>query len=289
MNPYNFLVILSLHIISFFSLNKLNKKSIILNFILLLLYGIGITGGYHRLYTHKSYDAHYIIRYILLLFGTGAFQNSLIEWGSAHRMHHRYENIDKNLDPYSIKKYCNEKCDFICNKLHMITNFIWAHIGWVLYEQTTEFNEVQKEVINEMKLNEWKNDIELIVFQQKYYYVIMLFVTFLIPIFTSKYILEDSWISSVGSTTLRVIILWHCTFFINSLAHVLGERLNKKYTAANNHICSILTFGEGYHNYHHENPKDFYASKDLKCINVTAWLLYGLKKVGLVYNTNHSE
>ena len=110
----------------------------------------------------------------------------------------------------------------------------------------------------------------------------------MIPIFISKNIFKDSWNSAVGASFLRATMVWHSTFFINSLAHLVGERKDKNHTAANNHFCSILAFGEGYHNFHHQYPKDYYASDRKLTFNVTAWVLRSLKFFGLISNTRRA-
>jgi len=277
-------LVLIIHIIGLKNVRKINKASLVMNIVLYVLIGVGITGGYHRLYTHNSYDANILIRRIILLLGAGAFQNSAIEWCSRHRMHHRFENTDKSLDPYSIQKYCNDECNTICRKPHMILNFLHAHILFVFKDESSKFKMNKNKIIDEMKNNEWKEDYSVLLLQQKYYWLISVSVAIIIPVLLSKKVLKDTWESAIGATFLRIIWVWHSAFSINSLCHLFGERENKKITAANNHLCSILTFGEGYHNYHHQYPKDYYASKNLAGFNVTAWLLRSLKFSGLIRN-----
>ena len=284
----NVLFWLFLHIIAFKNITQINKSTKILNLILYILFGFGITGGYHRLYTHSSYTAPAFIRYIILIFGTGAFELSVISWSSLHRMHHKYESTNKELDPYSIQKYCDKTCSTVCRKNHMIKNFIHAHCAWMFYNVSPEFKSEQENIINEMKNNEWKEDLTVLNFQHKYYALLMPIITFIIPIFISKYVFKDSWKSSIGGTALRIIIVWHSTYFINSLAHVIGNRSNNTLTAANNHLCAFLALGEGYHNYHHTYPKDYYASKNIKCINLTGWILYVMAKLNLIHNTKRA-
>lgn len=273
------------HLIAIILITKLNKPSIILNIFLFILFTFGITGGYHRLYTHQSYKTSLFIKILMIILGTGALQDSIIYWCSFHRMHHKYENTNKNLDPYSIQKYCTKNCKKHCKKPHMIYNFLWAHMAWIWHKHKSEFVKKRKQIIKEMTLNEWKNDLSLIIFQHRYYNIIMPFIAIIIPIFISKVILKDTWASSIGATFLRICLVWHSTWSINSLAHCIGSRKNKNLTAANNHLCGIITGGEGYHNYHHNYPKDYYASEDLWCFNLTGIILYCLNKMGLIYDT----
>ena len=82
--------------------------------------GLSITAGYHRLFSHKAYKANPVIKFVLLLFGAGAFQNSALKWCTDHRRHHTF--CEKDEDPYNIKE-----------------GFFWAHMGWVMVkEEITE-------------------------------------------------------------------------------------------------------------------------------------------------------
>jgi len=274
-----------IHIIALIFIKNLNKPSIILNIFLFILFTFGIMAGYHRLYTHQSFKAPLFIRILLIILGTGGYQDSIIYWTSLHRMHHKYENINKELDPYSIQKYCTKDCKKHCKKPHMIHNFLWAHMCHIWNTRTTQFIEKRQEIIKEMALNEWKNDLSLIIFQHKYYIILVIFVVIIIPIFISKIILKDTWASSIGATFLRICIVWHSVWSINSFTHCIGSRKNKNLTATDNHLCGIMCLGEGYHNYHHNYPKDYYASEDLWCFNLTGIILYCLNKMGLIYDT----
>ena len=84
--------------------------------------GMSITVGYHRLFSHVTYKAHPVVRFLLLFFGAAAFQQSALEWSSQHRDHHRY--VDTDRDPYDIKK-----------------GFFYAHIGWLIFwEHVVDFD-----------------------------------------------------------------------------------------------------------------------------------------------------
>jgi stearoyl-CoA desaturase (delta-9 desaturase) len=82
--------------------------------VFLYMNGLGITAGYHRLWAHKAYEAHWSVQIIFMLWGTAAIQNSILNWASGHRTHHRFvDDVDK--DPYSAKR-----------------GFWFSHIGWML-------------------------------------------------------------------------------------------------------------------------------------------------------------
>ena len=81
---------------------------------------MSITVGYHRLFAHRSFEAANWIKILSLIFGAGAFQESCLKWATEHRMHHH--DVDGENDPYNIKK-----------------GFMWAHIGWILFQDDPEF------------------------------------------------------------------------------------------------------------------------------------------------------
>ena len=139
-----------------------------------------------------------------------------------------------------------------------------------------------------MEQNEWKSELKLINHQYKYYPLYGLSFGIILPILFEVNVLKNSFKYAMTITLLKVILAWHFTWMINSLAHTLGDKpFDEEATSSNNHICSFFTLGEGYHNYHHRFPKDYKASKDLKCIQVTGLILYILAKLKLVKNRKY--
>ena len=91
--------------------------------------------------------------------------------------------------------------------------------------------------------------------------------------------------SFVGCVLLRVFTIHHCTWFINSLAHIWGSRTySKEQTAADNAVLAVLTFGEGYHNYHHTIANDYRNGIRWFHFDPTKWLIWTSSKIGLVSN-----
>ncbi len=87
--------------------------------------GLSITGGYHRLFSHQSYQTTALVRAFYLIFGAAACQNSALKWSSDHRYHHLY--VDQDRDPYNIGR-----------------GFFWAHIGWIFFKKSAyDFSNVQ--------------------------------------------------------------------------------------------------------------------------------------------------
>lgn len=189
---------------------------------------LSITMGYHRLYSHKSYEAHPILEAILLLIGAGAFQGSCLKWSSDHRIHHRFEDTDK--DPYSINK-----------------GFFYAHMGWMMLHDSVSLP------IHAPDLEKNK----LVKLQHDYYLVWAIGVGYLMPLLVGA-MLGNAFLGLVIAGGIRIFLTQQSTFFINSLAHTLGNTpYSKDLTAKDSIIMAFLTHGEGYHNFHHKFQFDY--------------------------------
>ncbi len=239
------------------------RKHLLLICIFSLLKMIAVTAGFHRLWTHKSYNPVNNVKIILSIFCNSTFEASIKEWTSNHRMHHRFEDSNPSLDPYSIKK-----------------GFLWAHMFCHFFKKKkiylTELNKVKKELEKERS----NFDNKLIDFEDKHYNKLAIISGLVLPTFFFKFFFKDSLFTCLGSVILSIILTWHLTWSINSVAHIYGDKdFSTKHTSGNSHILSFFTCGEGYHNYHHSYPKDYKASKNLFCFNLTGWFIYLLYKL----------
>ncbi len=189
--------------------------------------GMGITFGYHRLFAHRSFEAHPIVQFIAMLCGSSALQNTILKWSSDHRMHHK--KLDTEEDPYSITK-----------------GFFHAHIGWVLEDKPTDIVGVK--------------DLErnpIVMFQNKYYWPIGIGLSFVLPLIIGSFY-GRPFGGLLWGGFLRVTLVHHFTFFINSLCHFVGKRPFKpNITARDSWWLAYLTFGEGFHNFHHKFQWDY--------------------------------
>ena len=219
---------------------------------------LSITCGYHRLFNHKSYQTNKIIELVFLIFGASSMQNSAIYWSRDHRLHHRDQ--DKKSDPYNIN-----------------LGFWHAHILWIFRDNKDKEREQDTINIEDLKKN------KLIVLQDKYY-ILFLLTGWIIPILIG-YILGFQISQLLIAGIIRSLAIWHCTWSVNSLAHLYGDKpYNKNITPVQNLFVSIITFGEGWHNYHHSYPRDYRASHsddNIKYWNPSTALINLLCKLGL--------
>jgi stearoyl-CoA desaturase (delta-9 desaturase) len=214
--------------------------------------GLAITGGYHRLFAHRSYQANNAVKLFYLLFGAAACQNSALKWASNHRDHHAYTEQEK--DPYNINK-----------------GFFYAHMGWVFYKET------QPRSFDNVK--DLSKD-PLILWQHRHYVSMAIFVGGGIP-FLAGYLLGDLWGCFLLAGVTRTVLVHHATFLINSICHMVGNRpYSLRDTARDNGFVAFLTYGEGYHNYHHQFPYDYRNGIRWYQWDPTKWLIKTLETVG---------
>jgi len=219
---------------------------------LISLTGISITAGYHRLFSHRAYKTNTLIEIPLIFLGTMSGQGSILRWANDHRLHHKHVDTDK--DPYSIKK-----------------GFWHAHILWLF--------EKPEPIIPGLVADLTRN--KLIVFQDKYYGFLFFLTNTLVSLALGWW-LNDFLGAFFLAWWVRLFFVHHCTWFINSLAHTWGSKsYYKELSAVDNYLISLLTFGEGYHNYHHYFASDYRNGIKWYHFDPTKWLIWILNKIGL--------
>lgn len=221
------------------------------------LVGLSITAGYHRLFSHRSYDASPVVQWFFGFFGAMAAQNSILWWSSAHRVHHSY--VDKDWDPYNIQR-----------------GFWWAHIVWIFFrneERDDTFSNAKDLLAN-----------PIVMWQHKYTKVILIVGGFGLPALVG-FFFGDVIAGLLWGGFLRATLIHHSTFFVNSLAHKLGQpAYNHEVSARDNWLVALLTFGEGYHSFHHRFAADFRNAIKWYQWDPSKWLIRGMAKVGLARN-----
>ena len=215
--------------------------------------GLAITGGYHRLFAHRTYRSHSLLELFYLCFGAGAAQNSALKWSSDHRIHHTH--CDREMDPYNIRR-----------------GFFWAHMGWVFFKDPDEKPDNVRDLEKDA----------LVRFQDRFYLPLAVFFGGVVPA-----AIASLWGDSLGgflvAGVLRLVLQYQSTFSINSLAHTIGTRpYSKKTSARDSFVTAIFSFGEGYHNFHHRFPGDYRNGIRAWHFDPTKWWLWGLSKAGFV-------
>ena len=179
-----------------------------------------ITAGYHRYFSHRSYKMGRTAQFLMAFGGTTAVQKGPLWWASHHRVHHRYTDLDG--DVHSPRD-----------------GFWWSHVGWIL---STEYKDTDLDGIKDFAAYPELRWLEKYNWVGPWALAIASFVLF-------------GWGGLLIGFFLSTVLLWHGTFLVNSMAHVMGRR---RYatpdTSRNSFVIALITGGEGWHNNHHYLP-----------------------------------
>ena len=224
----------------------------------LYLNGLGITGGYHRLWSHRAYDAHWALRLCFALWGVGALQKSILVWAADHRRHHRHVD-DNERDPYSAGR-----------------GLWFSHMGWMLRQYATNAEDFSNAA-------DLQRD-PIVRWQHRHYVAITTFMNAGLPLLLGL-ALGDVIGTLLLVGLLRLVVNHHVTFFINSLAHYWGSRpYTDGNSARDNGFLALLTYGEGYHNFHHIFQSDYRNGVRWYQWDPTKWLIAACARLGLARN-----
>jgi stearoyl-CoA desaturase (Delta-9 desaturase) len=218
--------------------------------------GMSIGSGYHRYFSHKTYEMHPAVEWLFLLVGSLALQNSVLIWASDHRDHHRY--TDKEHDPYSVTR-----------------GFWWAHIVWMFYRADPEkdFSNVPDLLRNPrvMWQHRWSTPLGIVVGLG-------------LPLGIGA-LLGHPIGGLLWGGFLRITLVHQTTFLVNSVAHLWGKRpFDAHSTARDNGFVALFTHGEGWHNYHHKFPTDWRNGIRWWQWDPNKWLIGTLAALGLARN-----
>jgi len=221
---------------------------------------LGITTGYHRLYAHRTFKVTRPVELFLLFWATTDFSMSAINWVKDHRAHHKYTDTEK--DPYNSKR-----------------GFWWAHAGWLLWKRERPNTDVR----------DLEQDLVLVI-QHKLFIIWALLFGWVIPTLICGYFWDDFRGGFYIAAVLKTVILHHCIFCINSLAHYSGDApFNDTTTPRENVLCAVLTLGEGYHNFHHEFPNDYRNGVHFTAFDPTKWFIAALERLGLAHDLKRTK
>ena len=226
--------------------------------IFVVLNGIGIGSGYHRLWSHRTYEAHPALKWFLAVMGGMSLQNSIIIWSARHRVHHR-DVDDNDKDPYSIGR-----------------GFWFAHIGWMLKDYPS--GAVDYSIVRDLEKD------PVAAWQHRWYWTLVLVTNVGLPLLLG-WMTGDMLGMFLLAGVARLVITHHVTFFINSLAHMWGRQpYTDENTARDHHLIALITYGEGYHNYHHIFQSDYRCGIRWWHLDMNKWFISTCALLGLVRN-----
>ena len=234
-----------------------------------LLTGIGITVGYHRLFTHRSFETYPAVRYTLALLGQMGVEGDVVTWVADHRKHHQFS--DREGDPHS------PHAEFGDGPLEALKGLWHAHTGW-LFTSVGRADRARyaKDLVQDAGLRTIaKLFLPLVV------------VSLVVPALVG-WMLIGGWYGFVSGLVwggaVRILLLHHVTWSINSICHFWGRRRFESPDESRNvWWLSWLSFGESWHNNHHAFPSSAFHGLRRFEIDPGGWVIRGLEACGLAW------
>jgi len=233
---------------------------------------IGITIGYHRLFTHKSFQANAMVRFVLAVLGSMALQGAVIEWVGAHRLHHQHS--DEHEDPHSPFNYAGGSWG--TGILGTLRGFYHAHVGWLFEPRLKGIEKYTKDL-----------SADPVVRAVNSQFLLWAFVGLALPAALGGLLtmsLRGALLGFLWGGLVRILVVHHVTWSVNSVCHLWGSRpFDCGDESRNNPIVGILALGEGWHNNHHAFPASArhglsWWQLDISYIYIRAMALLGLAR-----------
>lgn len=234
---------------------------------------LGITAGFHRYFTHKSFETYTPVKLFLGISGCMAAQGPIIYWSAIHRRHHQHS--DQENDPHSPHTTGESIWEHIQGFWH-------AHVGWMLNHDSTDWIRIVRDLVRDRWVM-WMNRN----------YFLWLLLSLLLPAALGG-LLTWSWFGAltgfIWGGLVRIFLVHHTTWSINSICHLFGSKpFNTGDESRNNFLCALFAFGEGWHNNHHAFPSSVRHGLYWWQIDTTFILIWMLEKVGLAWNLKYPK
>jgi stearoyl-CoA desaturase (Delta-9 desaturase) len=215
---------------------------------------LGVTVGYHRMLTHRSFRPHPAVKLILLVLGSMSLEGSALQWASTHIKHHA--DSDKEGDPHS-----------------PVEGFFHAHLGWIFKDREADPNVYGRHLLND--------PIVVFVSQTFLVWVVLsLAIPFAIGGLLGGW--PGAWTGLLWGGLVRVFLNHHVTWSVNSVCHTLGKReFETSDRSRNEWVVGLLAFGEGWHNNHHAFPRSAFHGLHWWQLDFSGYLIWTLERLGL--------
>jgi stearoyl-CoA desaturase (delta-9 desaturase) len=208
----------------------------------------GVTIGYHRMLTHRSFRPHPVVKAIFLILGSMSAQGPAIEWAASHLKHHAL--ADREGDPHS-----------------PLDGFFHAHMGW-LFNGMADPNVYCRHLVKD----------RIVVFIS-YTFWVWVALSFVIPF------MIGGWTGLLWGGFVRIFLLQHVTFSVNSICHMFGKReFETRDQSHNEWIVGLLAFGEGWHNNHHAFPRSAFQGFHWWQLDFSGYIIWALERLGLAHD-----
>jgi stearoyl-CoA desaturase (delta-9 desaturase) len=206
----------------------------------------GMTVGFHRMLTHRSFRAHPSVKLVLLILGCMGVEAPPIEWAATHIKHHALS--DQEGDPHS-----------------PMEGLFHAHLGWLFKDRFADPQQYCRHLLKD----------PIVVFVNRTF-LLWVALSLLIPF------VIDGWTGFLWGALVRIFIGHHVTFSVNSICHVFGKREFETSDRSHNQwVVGLLAFGEGWHNNHHAFPRSAFHGLQWWQIDLSGYVIWVLERLGL--------
>jgi stearoyl-CoA desaturase (delta-9 desaturase) len=207
---------------------------------------LGVTAGFHRMLTHRSFRAHPAVRALILVFGSMAVEGPAIQWAANHLKHHALS--DREGDPHS-----------------PVDGLVHSHLGWLFNYDRADPNVYCRTLMRD----------RVVVFVDRTF-PLWVVLSLLIPLAIG------GWTGLLWGGLVRMFFVHHITWSVNSVCHTFGRRTFATADRSRNQwMVGLLGMGEGWHNNHHAFPRSAVHGLDRWQLDVSAWVIAGFERLGL--------
>ncbi len=243
----------------------LTWTDVILTAVFYVIAAMGVTVGYHRYFTHGSFKAPRSIKIILALMGSMSLEGSISQWVADHRKHHKFS--DEVGDPHSPWKYGT-------SKRAVAKGLYYAHCGWLFDEGQTPIAKYAPDIAADKDLDRITR-----------WFPGVVVVTLLLPALLGG-LITMSWQGALTAffwaTLVRIALVHHVTWSINSICHVFGKRpFDSRDLSTNVWWLAIPSFGESWHSLHHAEPTSARHGVLKGQVDISAWVIRWLEMAHL--------
>ena len=229
--------------------------------------GLGITVGYHRLFVHRSFETIWPVRFALAVLGSMSVQGPVLRWAGNHRMHHQHS--DEPCDPHSPHRFGSGFRSVMAGLWH-------AHVGWMFAPEPEEL----PGYVRDLQADRMVRTVSQL-------FGVWVLLGLLLPTLIGWLVTGTGMGALLGfiwGGLVRVFLVHHVTFSINSVCHLWGARpFQSRDHSRNNFIFGVLAFGEGWHNSHHAFPTSARHGLRWWELDVSYLIIRGLAMFGLAW------
>ncbi len=224
-----------------------HPKDIVLLLSMYTITAMGVTIGFHRMLTHRSFRPHPVVKFLLLVFGSMSLEGPALQWTATHTMHHAL--ADREGDPHS-----------------PVEGFFHAHLGWMFKDREADPQVYARHLLTD----------PMILFVSRTFFV-WVGLSLLIPF------LIGGWSGLLWGGLVRIFLTHHVTWSVNSVCHTFGKReFETPDRSRNEWLVGLLAFGEGWHNNHHAFPRSAFHGLHWWQVDFSSYIIWTLERVGLV-------